>query len=164
MNEKESITEEMGLHKEWAKEARDMTLAKLPEFINRLMNEYNHDYGTICHAIACGSIATAWAMNNHKEQGGITGFQSGCIQWEMIDLWGSFEKGPKRMLTFENLLYPQYRDRFEKFISNETWEWVQSKAKENIEKDDGSCSPNVMSHWKSIVSGIIPFGFQIKDE
>ena len=46
------ITEEDGTHKAWMSRAKDMTLADLPEFLRELTEDYQHDYGTICHAIA----------------------------------------------------------------------------------------------------------------
>ena len=41
----ESITEEMGLQNGWYEEAKAMTPDKLTEFIDKMMNNYNHDYG-----------------------------------------------------------------------------------------------------------------------
>ena len=74
----QQITEEMGIHKEWMKRARDMTMADLPEFLRELTEDYDHDYGTICHAIAAAAVAAAWSVER-TPQGGITGFQAGAI-------------------------------------------------------------------------------------
>src|SRR5690349_20327046 len=73
---KTPITEESGEHKQWYVDAHapEMTLETLPEFLRHLTEDYHHDYGTICHALAAGAIATAYAMDR-SPQGGITGFQ-----------------------------------------------------------------------------------------
>lgn len=158
---KQEITEEMGVHKEWMVEAKDMTLEKLPEFLRKLTQDYHHDYGTICHAIAAGAIAGAWSVER-TPQGGITGFQAWAIMWEMIRGWGVFGDGPKTMTKYENMLYPQYAESF-RSISPDVWEWLQKKAKENLEAK-GPASDNVIAHWKTIVGGEIPFGYRISKE
>ena len=81
-----TITEEMKIHEEWYKQAKEQTLETLPAFLNHLINDYGHDYGTICHAIAAGAIGAAYALER-SPQGGITGFQAGCIMWCFIRHW-----------------------------------------------------------------------------
>ena len=130
------ITEEMKVQDEWYKEARDMTLDKLPEFLNRIMNDYSHDYGTICHAIAAGAIATTWAMD-HSEQGGITGFQAGAVMWQFIRNWNySHNKTGLKIIDFDKFLYPQYGDYFQKTISPETWAAIQKEAAAKTKEAD----------------------------
>ncbi len=124
------IVEEDGVHKEWVAEASEMTLEKLPAFITKLVEEYEHDYGTICHAIASGAIATANAIQR-SPSGGISGFQAGCVMWEMIKQWGVFGDGPLRMVDFSDMLYPQYAYKF-KSITRHVWETLQAKAKVNL--------------------------------
>lgn len=158
----QTITEEMGIQKEWAKECDEMTLEKLPEFIRKLTQDYQHDYGTICHAIACGAIATAKAIDR-SPAGGITGFQAGCIQWQMIKLWGIFDKGPLRMVQYNKMLYPQYESIFQKTISQSTWDYLQKEAKENLGKAFFG-SVEVKAHWESIAAGKVPFGYSIKED
>jgi len=82
----EVINEKMGVHKEWYVEARGMTLDQLPKFVQRLTKDYQHDCGTICHAIAAAAVGAAWSVERGP-QGGITGFQASCIMWEFITHW-----------------------------------------------------------------------------
>lgn len=42
---RKQITEEMGIHKEWYKEAHKVKMDNLMDFINHLLNDYWHDYG-----------------------------------------------------------------------------------------------------------------------
>jgi hypothetical protein len=152
------ITEGMGEHLKWQKEIDDMTLEELPAFIKKLTTKYHHDYGTICHAIACGAIATAKAIDR-SPSGGITGFQAGAVMWEMIKLWGVFGSGPKRMMEYDQMLYPQYEHHF-RTITPETWSWLKDEAKKNLAKE--TASPKVLAHWKTITQGIVPFGFRVE--
>lgn len=125
------ITEEMKIHEEWYREAADMTMEGLPEFLRHLLNDYQHDYGTICHALSAGALATAWAMNR-SPGANIAGFQAGFVMWGFIRQW----RYPHnccglRLLDMDNLLYPQYKDEF-RTISKDTWEKVQKEAAERI--------------------------------
>lgn len=130
------ITEETKVHEGWYEEADKMTLEDLPEFLSRLLTEYGHDYGTICHALAAGAVATLHAMNKH-ENAGITGFQAGAIMWEFIRHWNySNNKTGMRLMDWDNLLYPQYEDHFQKTISADTWAALQEEAAANIKEAD----------------------------
>jgi hypothetical protein len=156
-----AISEEMGIHKEWMVEAKEMTVEKLPEFVRKLTEDYRHDYGTICHAIAAAAVAAAWAVER-SPTGGISGFQAGCVMWEIIRGWGAFggPDSPLRIQNLDDLLYPQYRDKFTS-ISKEVWLRLKAKAAENLEGPHGT--DNVRAHWQSIVDGRVPFGFSVSD-
>ena len=137
---KQQITEEMKIHEVWYKEAKDMTLEGLPEFINHLMNDYGHDYGTICHAMTAGGIATMNAINK-SDQGGITGFQAGAIMWEFIRNWMYRDnKTGLKLMDYDKFLYPQYEYTFDKTINVCTWAAIQKEAliktKEAIEQHE----------------------------
>lgn len=60
------------------------------------------------------------------------------------------------------MLYPQYYDKFQKTLSSKTWEWLQQKAKENLESR-GIVHPDVKKHWEEIVEGIVPFGYIVEN-
>lgn len=156
------ITEEDGHQKEWMSRAKGMTIDELPEFLRELTEDYCHDYGTICHAIAAAAVAAAWAVEK-TPQGGITGFQAGAIAWEFIKGWGSpsIGKSGARFQNYDNLLFPQYCYHFTT-ISAEVWQHIQSAASENLENSPDA-HPNVIAHWKSIVAGDVPFGLSVSD-
>lgn len=159
-NKPEIITEEMQLEKEWFKQAREQTLETLPSFINHIMNDYEHDYGTVCHAIGACALAAAWAADK-SAQGGITGFQAGFVMWDFIRQWNyTHNTCGMGILDYDNMLYPQYEHKF-KTISEWNWEELQKKAKENLSKETNA-HPDVIAHWKSIVEGNIPFGYTIE--
>lgn len=156
-----AITEDMGLQKEWQKRAKEMTLDDLPAFLKELTEDYDHDYGTICHAIAAAAVAAAWAVER-SPKGGVTGFQASCISWEMLRGWGGISLGEtgSRLLKMDDLLYPQYEHKFRQ-ISAETWEAVKKKARENIAAKSEHVHPAVLAHWESVANGQVPFGMTV---
>jgi len=136
----------------------------IDEFITKLLSEYKHDYGTICHAIAAAAYQAAWSVCRNDAQGGITGFQAQCAFWEFASKWMMIE-GPAKLLDYRNLLYPQYEDHFDKAITQSTLNWLVEKAKElKSTTDPSQVSPNVLVHWDRIIAGDLPFGYRVKTE
>jgi len=124
------------IKEEWEKEARDMTLENLPAFLKKLTEDYQHDYGTICHAVAIAAESAAWAVNK-SPSGGITGFQAGAVMWEFIRSWNySSNKTGLKIVDYDKFLYPQYEDQYAKTISEGTWDLIQKEAVSKIEKAD----------------------------
>ena len=161
----EKINEEQHLEKIWFKEAREQTIETLPQFINHIMNDYEHDYGTICHALSACALAAAWAANNH-EQGGITEFQAGFVMWDFIKNWMYDDnRTGLKIVDYDKILYPQYKNEFDKVISKSVFENLQKVAQENLEevKQGREVHPDVIKHWESIVAGNVPFGYKIKE-
>lgn len=157
MNTKQ-ITEKDGEQDKWYVEAKTMTADELPAFVNKLINEYRHDYGTICHAIAAAGIAAMWAVE-HSDQGGITGFQAGCITWEILRNWQHID-GPAQIVEYRDMLFPQYDSKF-KQISKETWTYLQEEATKSLASET-LMNPRVREHMQSIVNGVVPFGMAVE--
>jgi hypothetical protein len=158
---KKAITEkDKDIIEGWVKQTDKVTLDNLPAFLRELTQDYEHDYGTICHAVAIGAVAAAKAVNR-SEQGGITGFQAGAVFWEFYKRW-LHEEGPARLVKYGNMLYPQYRDDFAKTISKDTWAWLQDEAKKNLK--DGKAAANILFHWESIARGKVPFGYKVRED
>ena len=157
------INEDMHLEKEWFAEAKKQTPSTLMDFINHVMNDYFHDYGTVCHAISACAIAAAWAANETDgADGGITGFQAGFVMWDFIRQWTySSNKCGMKILDYDDMLYPQNENKFEKTISKDVWKLLQKQAKENL-KGHGYAADAVIEHWGSIMNGIVPYGYVVK--
>lgn len=69
------------LSEEWKIECDKInTLKELNIFLTHLINDYEHDYGTIGKSIYYGMKATFKFMNR-QDQGHITGFQAECLGW-----------------------------------------------------------------------------------
>lgn len=157
------ITEADHLENEWLEQAKTQTLETLSQFINHLMNDYEHDYGTSIKATIVAMIATFNACEK-SEQGGFTGFQVGFIPWFMMnEFWGNSEVG-RKVIDFENMLYPQYAHRFEKTMSSKIWHKLQKIAKERMKEPAENFHPDVREHIAKIAAGQIPFGYTVKDE
>ena len=131
--EKKAITEDMGLQKEWYERAKSMKPEDFPEFFREMTEDYIHDYGTVCHAMASVGLAAMFAFNNSEgARGGITGFQAGCVMWDVIrNMNYESNKCGLRLIDMDNLLYPQYEYKFHTIDSN-TWRAVQKEAKNKI--------------------------------
>lgn len=138
--------------------AREMSLATLPAFLKEL-SEFEHCYSTIVYALAAGAMAACWAVDR-EPGGGITGFQGGAVMWEFVQEWGG-RKPPLTLLEGDDLLYPQYEDRFTA-IPREAWEWLQAEATKNL-AEHTDAHPDVRAHWQTIVDGTVPFGLKIRD-
>ncbi len=156
------ITEDLHLEKEWHEEAKKQTLKTLPKFIKHLMDDYVHSYGTIVKAMACAAYATILVCNNTPSRS-ITGFQASCLVWQIIHEMGMFKsESGSRILTFDDMLYPQYSNRFS-CIDKDTWDKLQELAESKLE-EDGVMHPNVKKHLQSIVNGTVPFGWKVVDK
>lgn len=146
---------------DWYKRAADksMTLETLPTFLKELA-EFNHDYNTICYALAAGAVATAWALNR-TPSGNITGFQASAIMWEFMGAWNHVE-APAWLLKGEDMLFPQYAEKFNS-VSRETFAWLQEHARKKLDEKDGMAHARVKAHWQAIADGKVPFGLSIRD-
>lgn len=163
------VTEEMRPEKDWFGEAKWQTLETLPAFINHIMGDYEHDYGTVCHAVAACALAAAYAADN-SENGGITGFQASFVMWDFIRQWAKpNNKTALRLVDYDDMLYPQYADRFEKTIPRSIWVDLQNEAVKKLGAaanlaDGHEVHGAVVDHWKSIAGGKVPFGYTIKED
>lgn len=150
------------------KEVIDVWFKGTPEsidtFIEELHTNYDHDYGTVVYAMAAVALQAARKFNN-GDQGGITGFQAGCVMWEFVKRFMHL-KGPLKLVQYENMLYPQYFNKFDQTISEDTWKWLKVEAMQKL-IDSGNhehTHPDVVAHWKSIVDGVVPFGYVVAQE
>ena len=157
------ITEDMHLQDEWYKRAKDMKPEDFLDFANELSKRYEHDYGTVCHAMAAIGLAAMYAFNKTDgARGGITGFQAGCVMWEVIRHMNyENNKCGLRLLNMDDLLYPQYAHKFVA-ISEDIWDAVREEAQKRL-TERGTAHPDVIAHWESIVNGKVPFGLRIED-
>lgn len=109
---------------------------------------------------------------------GMTNFQIGCVTWSLIDelFLGEHDCG-MRLVNYNHMLYPQYDEKFEKTIGKDTWEALQKKAKELVEKNDEEirkkeagekyafpAGEKVVKHWESIANGNVPFGYKVVEK
>lgn len=155
-----TVTEAMHPEKEWFAEACHMKAENLPAFYEKMTHAYNHDYGTACHAVAACALAAAWAACRENDTG-LSGFQAGFVMWDFIKNWTKTgNECGLRLIDYDYMLYPQYEHKFDKVIDEDTWESIQKKAKEELEKS-GHAADKVRLHWRKIANGIVPFGYRV---
>ncbi len=106
-------------------------LQKLMDYIKDLTDR-EHDYGTCVYAMSMAAVA---AFNHVSSKLGCTGFQASCADLDILRRTRHMENGFS-IVNYNNFLYPQYADNFDKVMSKDTFEQLQNAAKENIEKAD----------------------------
>lgn len=163
MSDKKKITEKEGLQNDWYARARKMTADDLPKFISELIGEYEHDYGTICHAVAAAALAGAYSVEN-SPTGGITGFQSGAVMWEFISEWQQLRGKPMRLIDYSDMLFPQYADKFDKHVSEDTRDWLVKEANAHLFELGEHATPAVVRHLEKIAAGNLPFGYTVSED
>ncbi|MBQ5769257.1 MAG: hypothetical protein IIV94_10330 [Clostridiales bacterium] len=137
------------------------TFEELTEFLKNVKENYNCGYGEAPRAIAQASLAVAWYL---ASEFGITGFQAGFVMWDFIRDWQySYNKAGLKIVDYDDMLYPQHHDKFEKTIRPHVWEALRKEAAERL-KEVKYAHPSVVAHWQSIVGGKIPFGYSVKDD
>lgn len=152
-----------------AKERKSIkTIKELTAYIKNVEKNCNYEYGVAPRAIAQAVLATAEYL---ADKMGITGFQAGFVMWDFLYGWTfTNNKCGLKVVNYDNMLYPQYDNGFEKTIPDYVWENLQAEAKKKLEAnakeemngDWGAC-PSVLEHWQSIVDGVVPFGYKVKD-
>lgn len=162
MNKTTKITEaDKEIIASWYTDAKAVKSPKaLASFVKRLAEDYDHDYGTIVEACAAAANAAIWAVNA-SPQGGITGFQAGCIMWRFIRHFMSID-GPMKLVKYEDMIFPQYASDFDKTIPESVFKGLQELAKKKLETAQ-ELHPNVRTHMQSIVDGVVPFGHTLKN-
>jgi hypothetical protein len=163
--EAQEITEEDGIHEQWYKDAREVIPETLQAFIERLTNDYVHDYRTIAHAAAASALAAVNAVDE-SDQGGLIGYQINYILWRIILKIGAYPEGALLyMSNFDNMLYPQYADQFERTLKVAHWAAIQKRAAEALASTPvNEVDPQVREHWQSIVDGTVPFGWSVEEK
>ena len=140
-----------------AKEAK--TKEDLISLIDEV-NEWDHGYGSVIVGIWAVMLA-AFNVMNRGPNGGITGFQASCLGWESIREFFSTGNHPVRLVDYGDMLFPQYKEKFQKTITPETWDWLQLEATKRLESNETS---PVSHHWASIKRGEIPFGYEVREQ
>lgn len=142
----------------------------LDKLLEDLVETYEYDYGSICQMIGMFAVIAA-KKANASDAGGITGFQANGVMWEFIQKWMHFD-GAMKLVQYKNMLYPQYNDKFQKTISKDTFNWLQTEAQKKLDeyqntKDSGrqvTVHEAVLEHWKALVNGMVPFGYTVREE
>jgi hypothetical protein len=139
---------------------------ELVDFLKFIDRNCNTGYGTAPRSIAQACVAVAWYFAGTF---GITGFQAGFVMWDFIRYWMKYDnKCGLRLIDWDDMLYPQYSDKFDKTIDADVWDALQKQAKQKIQDDTNNehykAHPDVVAHWKNIADGEVPFGYAVKED
>lgn len=118
---------------------------ELSEYIESLVDR-THDYGTCVYAM---SLAATAAFNYVAHRLGVTGFQAGCADMDILRRTRYME-GPFAIVKGEDMLYPQYniQRKVEGYL--EDWKgWAKEQAAKKLEEDPDA-SPVVLEHWRRL--------------
>lgn len=137
-------------------EAKEIRLPKeLAKFVEKVSAE-PHDYGTIVMACAA-AMKAAFNVVNASPSGGITGFQAGCLMWEMIEEFGMFgEDAQLRILDFADVMYPQYDHKFLNCVDPERAKLLADLAKRRLAESTVGIHPEVRARMEQVSRGEFP--------
>ena len=155
---------------EWYKKAKTEihTPEQLKAFAEEILDKVKSSseaYNDSSNGTAALALA---AMNMLAFIYGMTAFQMGWVMWQLIDQMVISEHDcGMRLLIYDDMLYPQYEDRFVKTIDADTWGKLREKAAKLVEENKKSEFPacrEVADHWKSIANGKVPFGYKVLEK
>ena len=132
------------------------TTDELVEYIDGL-TEREHDYATCVYAMSMAAVAAFYYV---AKKLGVTGFQASMADMDVLRRTRHIEHG-FYLREYEDLLYPQYADKFEKTITLDTWRDLQEAAQKRLD-EPASAATRVREHWQGIVDGNVPHGFVIE--
>ena len=125
--------------------------SELIRFIRNITKE-NDEYGKAVYCMSLASVATFQYMSHIL---GVTGFQASCADMDFLSRTRNLEMW--EILSYEDMLYPQYNYKFENVITRDVFNWMRNKAEINITSHPDA-HPDVITHWRNIVKGIVPLG------
>lgn len=124
------------------------TIDELTEFVRGLVDQ-PHDYGTCVHAMSMAAVA---AMNYVAKQLNVSGFQHSCADMDILRRNRGLEWGCVQ--NFENLLYPQFADRYPGWdqLLIQHRDTLAERARKLLEGDLSLVHPRVLAHWQKLAA------------
>jgi hypothetical protein len=124
------------------------------------------DMTTIVHVAAIAALGAASAVAS-DQKGQALGLAKSpdaraLVVWKFLEEYGGFDDGPKRILQFRKMLYPQFGPYFQKVIDRNTMNWLMDEAKSILESGR-EVAPAVRFHLEGIAAGVAPFGFSVEE-
>lgn len=127
------------------------TEEELLEVIRNVIKYEGNSYGTAARAL---TIVAEAAFNYIANVFGVSNFQASFAQLGFIIRMRHIKSGIK-ILNYDDLLYPQYLERFritpEQCIK-ENASWLKEQAKQKLEKEDNLAAERVVEHWKFLAN------------
>lgn len=147
------------IKEQWLEEVKTINSKnKLDRFVKKVMQGYEHDYGTYVHAV---SVCTKAFIRYYGS--GMSGVQASFLMWDIIrNTFGKQDKFGLQLVEYESILFPQMLYRLEVKIDEDTHEKIIETAKQYlIEKKD--VAEEVKKHWEKLASGWLPECAKLKE-
>ena len=123
------------------------------------------DMTTIVHVAAIAALASASAVANSQQGQTLSLAKSpdarGLVVWKFLEEYGGFDDGPKRIVQFRKMLYPQFGPYFAKVIDRAVMNWMIDEAK-GVLASERELAPAVRFHLEGIAAGVAPFGYEVE--
>ena len=135
---------------------QEMRDSKVPSILNiedligyiEKLQQDSKDYGTAVYATSMAATATFNYMASHL---GLTGFQAGCADLDILRRTRNMERF--MIINFADALYPQYdlNDRLNKALQ-EVKPWLKEEAQKLLDKNSSNAVLPVVNHWKELAN------------
>lgn len=149
--------------KSWAERAYETDLDELPAMIHEIVEKYNFESIQKINLVVVSTVAL---LKNFYENRLFDMSEQEVDQSKWIILKSIFPNigdGPVSIMKWNNLLSPT-SDPYFHTIPAEIFADIQDSARLLIERHESgkqNFSDIEMDHWRSIVSGVAPFGYTI---
>ena len=112
-----------------------------------VLESRGHDYGTCVYAVSIAAYSAECYMHSKL---GTTGFQAGCVDFDVLRRSRGI-KGPFILLKLEDHLYPQYdlHAKLDEMIDTNI-EWLQQEAKRKLVQIGDKGHPEVLARLKKL--------------
>lgn len=162
-----SETGDADLIANWFDRAQHMISAGgLKDFVLDLSERNDHSMESVIHAAAAAAVAAAAVVLRSPNVSKLGAYEStqahNLMAWKFIEEFGGFDEGPKRILAYQQMLYPQMARKFRLTIDRATMSWLIDKAKEILESGR-PLAPSVRFHLEGVAAGVPPFHHEVED-
>lgn len=155
-DEKNKADEQEG----WYAEAYHMELERLPEFIRRMLLSKPDQEDGILHALVAGALATVAAMSKAYGKP-MNAAIADKLMYRFVARWRGIV-GPIKILRFEQMLYPVFKQNFANTIGQGTWAWLQDTAARKLLRAKNP-KADWRWHWQKIAQDKeVPFGWKVE--
>lgn len=147
------------IKEQWLEEVKTINSKnKLDRFVKKVMQGYEHDYGTYVWAL---SVCTKAFIRYYGSA--MTGLQASFLMWQIIrDTFGKQDKIGLQLVEYESVLFPQTLNRLEITFDDEMHQKVMELAKQYL-VEHKDANEKVREHWEKVASGWLPESVKLKE-
>lgn len=155
--------QQVNLFEQWYELANTIDVDNLTTFAKTLKATTNTPE-EILHSVVAAIKATTEAMLKDVEIEGMENIRNivSTLAYRKINNLG---EGFTSVTDFDNMLNPQAKQLFDKYITEDAFLDLQQKAINLLkETEEQEVHPALVAHWNSIAQGRVPFGYIIFED